>query len=88
MDKQARLNSIMQSINENSQKEAQALYGAELSLKTKEYEHLKLCVDKLIAIRLLNEDLSIEAKSLQESIEEESKEVILWVTKKTRKNHR
>ena len=77
MDKQARLASIMQSINELKQKEESALYGAELSIKSREWSHLKDCADKLIAIELLREDLSIEARSLQESIEEEAREGLL-----------
>ncbi len=77
MDKQARLNTIMTSIKEHNEKLEQALYGAELSLKTREFWHLKTCAEKLVLIENLISDLSIEARSLQEEIEEESKEVIL-----------
>lgn len=77
MDKQARLTSIMNSINEHNEKLDQALYGAELSLKTREYAHLKKCSEKLIYIESLIEDLMIEAKALQQDIEEETKEILL-----------
>lgn len=74
MDKQARLSAIMQSINELKQKEDSAIYGAELAIKSREWSRLEECSKKLIAIELLREDLNIEAKSLQETIEEEAKE--------------
>ncbi len=77
MDKQARLNTIMLSIKEHNEKLEQALHGAELSIKTREWWHLKTCAEKLVLIENLISDLSIEAKALQEDIEEESKEVIL-----------
>jgi hypothetical protein len=66
----------MQSINELKEKEDQALYGAELSIRSREWSRLKDCADKLTAIELLREDLTIEARSLQEDIEEEIKEVL------------
>lgn len=77
MDKQARLSAIMIAINETKEKEEQALYGAELSLKTRSYDWLEKCATKLIAAAKEIESLHIEARHLQESIEEESKEIIL-----------
>ena len=77
LDKQARLAAIMQSINEYVQKGEQALYGAELSLKTKEWTHLKRCAELLILAEEEIRALGHDARSLQEEIEKESQEVIL-----------
>lgn len=72
MDKQARLNSIMSAIDELKEKEDQALYGAELSLKTREYNHLFKCSEKLMAVYKQKKALLDEAKELQIEIEREA----------------
>jgi hypothetical protein len=77
VDKQARLSSIMLAINENIGKEAQAFYGAEMALKTREYAHVKRCAEKLIAAQAENIILSNEAKELQIEIETERMDLIL-----------
>ncbi len=77
MDKQARLSAIMMAINEFKQKEEQAAFGADLALKVREYEHLNVCARKLLAAENELNILAAEAKSLQEAIEDESKETIL-----------
>ena len=77
MDKQARLGAIMNSISEYIETIEQARYGVELGLKSREYAHIKLCADKALRAGLLIEDLSIEARSLQESIEDDAKEDLL-----------
>ena len=77
MDRQARLYAIMHSITEYGEKKEQAKYGAELAIKTGEWDHLKRCAEKLLAIELLTKDLTSEAKELQQKIEDEAKETIL-----------
>lgn len=77
MDKQARLSAILLAVKENSEKKDQALYGAELSLKTGEWHHMITCANKLIAIDASNILLHNEAKELQIEIENESKEALL-----------
>ncbi len=77
MDKTARLSAIMIAINETKEKEEQALYGAELALKTRNYSHLQTCVVKLLAAETQTDALANEAKALQEDIEFESREIIL-----------
>lgn len=77
MDKESRLSAITLAINENIEKEAQALYGAEMSIKTREYAHLKLCAEKLIAAQAENIILSNEAKELQLEIEQERMDLII-----------
>ncbi len=67
----------MIALSELSEKENQAIYGAELSLKTKEYNHLETCAKKLNAIQDQKQILSTEARQLQEEIENESREIIL-----------
>jgi hypothetical protein len=77
MDRQARLSAIMMSINEYKKKEDQAIYGVELSLKTREYGHLHKCAVKLLAIEEEIFKLSAESKSLQEDIDLEAREMLL-----------
>lgn len=76
MDREARLAAILKAVKENQELSEQAQYGIQLALVTKEWQHLKRCVEKIIAIELVNEDLSIEAKSLQEDIEASKLEVL------------
>lgn len=76
MNRDSRLSSILKAVKENQELSEQAQYGIQLALVTKEWQHLKRCVEKIIAIELLNEDLAIEARSLQEEIEAEALEVI------------
>jgi hypothetical protein len=58
-------------IEELKEKEDQARYGAELSLSTREYHHMKSCAMRLIAIDNEIETLMGEAKSLREETERE-----------------
>lgn len=76
-NKQLRLSSIRKSILELCEKEDQAIYGAELSLKSKEYSHLKVCVNKLLAVENQREILFNEAKSLEEDIENTAIEILI-----------
>ena len=77
MDKHGRLVSITGAVDENKEKEAQALYGVELALKMREWSHALKCVEKLIAIESLNSILNSEAKQLQSEIEQEKEKEIL-----------
>lgn len=72
MDKQARLSSIMSAINELKEKEESALYGAELSIKAREYNQLEKCTNKLLAVMKQKKELLNEAKQLQLEIEQEN----------------
>ena len=76
-DLQTKLTAIMQSINDFKQVEEQAIYGAEMSLKTREYNHLLKCTEKLISAQVNLIVLSSEAKEVLILIDEEKKEVIL-----------
>ena len=76
-NKQLRLSSIRKSIFELCEKEEQALYGADLALKTKEYSHLQTCVTKLLAVEDQRKILFNEAKSLEEDIEKTNIDIIL-----------
>lgn len=77
MDKQTRLAQIMQSIKEFQLAEDSALYGLELNTRSREYGDVLRCAKKLVDISLQVEDLRIEAKSIQEAIEDEAKEDLL-----------
>ena len=77
MDKQARLSAIMSAISELKEKEDQALYGAELCIKAREYKHLEVCTTKLVAVYNQKKLLLSEAKDLQIEIDSEAKEMIL-----------
>jgi len=77
MIKEARLSAIMMAVKENEEKKAQALYGAELSLRTGEWAHLISCASKLIAVDAQNIILNNEALQLQKEIEEEREKEIL-----------
>lgn len=72
MDRAARLSSIMSAINELKEKEDQALYGAEISIKSREYNHLLRCSEKLMAVYKQKKALLDEAKILQIEIESEA----------------
>mgnify|MGYP000296441974 CR=1 FL=1 len=76
MDKQLRLNTIIQTIGEYKEKQEQAIYGANLSLRTLEFSHLKNCAEKLIHIEQMVLELSREARQLQDEIEIERLDVI------------
>ena len=76
-NKQLRLSSIRKSILELCEKEDQAIYGAELSLKSKEYSHLKVCVNKLLAIEDQRNILFNESKALEEDIEKTTIDILL-----------
>lgn len=76
MDRDLRLATILKAVKENEELTEQAKYGIELALAKREWHYLKKCVDKIIAIELVNEDLTIEARSLQDEIEAEKLEVL------------
>ncbi len=77
IDKQARLSAIMMSIKEYNQKIAQYIYGAELALRTGEYEYLESRAQKLVAAEKEVAVLNQEARELQEAIENEAKAELL-----------
>ena len=77
MDKQARLGAITKSIREYLEVIAQSHYGITLAVSKREYHHIKLCAERIIYVEGVIEDLNIEARSLQESIEDDAREDLL-----------
>lgn len=77
LNKQSRLAAIMLSIKDYVAKQDQSLYGAEISLRTRDYAHLQRCTERLIAGAAQIQILTNEARELQDEIENESKADIL-----------
>ena len=76
MDKQARLTALHLAMSECKDAQEQCTYSARLALEKQEYDHLTKNAEKLRYLHMHMKDLIVEAKRLEEMIEEEIKEIL------------
>lgn len=77
MDTKLRLSAIKQSVKEYAESKDRMVFGAELALNTSEWQTLRTCAEKLIAIENMFAVLNTEANQLQELIRVEGEKEIL-----------